>query len=218
MKYDKIYAEMLSCVCIARVSEPLAKALELREDQKSICVYPSNIDDLVYVGGDEATKKADVELVYAKSFYGGGSCASTKLMGEGIGILAGPDIAQVRAAADAVRDFEASKVLYAVTCNDDDDIFVMSYCVSSVGSYFSKAFGIPKGASMSWLGAPPTESVYAMDAALKASNAQLVQYFGPPTETNWGGAIMTGTQSDCKTACDAWARAVMQVADQHFLM
>jgi len=215
MKNDKIYAELLSCVTIARVSEPLAHELGLREDQKSICVFTANIDDLIYVGGDEATKKADVELVYAKSMWGGGGNATTLLQGEGIGILAGNDIAQVRAAAEALQELVDSKTLYAVSCNDDDSIYSMAYVVSSVGSYFAKTYDLPLGSSLSWNGAPPTESVFAADCAIKASNARLVCYYGPPTETNWGAALLTGTHADCAAAGAAWERAVMQVAEQH---
>ncbi|MPM17899.1 Ethanolamine utilization protein EutL [bioreactor metagenome] len=215
MKNDKIYAKMLSCYTIARVTDALAKALELREDQKSICIFTANLDDFIYIAGDDTTKKADVELVYVKSMWAGGGNATSLLQGEGIGILAGPDIAQVRAAAEALRDFENSHILYGTSCNEDDSICYLTYCISSVGSYFSKAFNIPLGASLSWNGAPPVESVFATDAALKASNAKLVLFMGPPTETNWGAALLTGTQADCVTANAAWGRAVQQVADQH---
>lgn len=40
---------------------------------------------------DEATKMAEVLWKYAKSFYGGAANANTKLAGEVIGILAGPN-------------------------------------------------------------------------------------------------------------------------------
>ena len=40
----------------------------------------------------------------------------------------------------------------------------------------------------------------------------MVNFFGPPSETNFGGAMLTGTQSACKAACDAFAAAVMEVA------
>ena len=34
-----------------------------------------------------------------------------------------------------------------------------------------------------------------------------------PSETNFGGALLTGTQSACKSACDAFATAVEYVAE-----
>lgn len=65
---------------------------------------------------------------------------------------------------------------------------------------------------MSYLIAPPIESVYAMDAALKAADVKMVSFFGPPSPTNYGGALLTGSQSACKAACDAFADAVIYVA------
>lgn len=35
----------------------------------------------------------------------------------------------------------------------------------------------------------------------------------PPSVTNFGGGLLTGSQSVCKAACEAFAEAV-QVADQ----
>ena len=34
-----------------------------------------------------------------------------------------------------------------------------------------------------------------------------------PSETNFGGGLLTGSQSACKSACDAFAAAVEFVAD-----
>ena len=38
-------------------------------------------------------------------------------------------------------------------------------------------------------------------------------FFGPPSEINFGGGLLTGSQSACKAACDALAEAVKAVAD-----
>ena len=55
--------------------------------------------------------------------------------------------------------------------------------------------------------------MYALDAALKAADVSLCELFEPPTETNFAGALLTGSQSACKAACDAFAQAVIAVAD-----
>lgn len=215
MKNERIFPKMLCAQVITRVPDSLAKELRLREDQKSICVFTATMDDFVYIGGDDATKKADVELVYAKSMFGGISCASTLLQGEGVGILAGPDVSQVLAALDTLQEFERNQTIYGTICNDEGNMAYFTYCISSVGTYFSKLLNIPIGSSLAYLGAPPAESIYAVDAALKASNAELVAFSGPPTETNWGGAMMVGSQSDCVAAASAWERAVREVAEKH---
>lgn len=53
-----------------------------------------------------------------------------------------------------------------------------------------------------------------MDAALKAADVRMCVLYAPPSETNFGGALLTGSQSACKSACDAFAAAVESVADQ----
>ena len=50
------------------------------------------------------------------------------------------------------------------------------------------------------------------NAALKAAEVQLVTYVPPPSETNYSGAFMTGSQAACKAACDAFTDAVLEVA------
>ena len=52
----------------------------------------------------------------------------------------------------------------------------------------------------------------ALDEALKASDVELVAFFEPPSETNFGGGLLTGTQSACNAACGAFAEAVKAVA------
>ena len=47
-----------------------------------------------------------------------------------------------------------------------------------------------------------------MDAALKAADVHMCVLY------NFGGALLTGTQSACKSACDAFAAAVESVADR----
>ena len=58
------------------------------------------------------------------------------------------------------------------------------------------------------------ESMYALDAALKAANVHVAEFWGPPTVTNCGGALLTGTQSACKAAVDAFANAVAFAVDR----
>ena len=51
-------------------------------------------------------------------------------------------------------------------------------------------------------------------AALKAADVRMCVLYAPPSETNFGGALLTGSLSACKSACDAFAAAVESVADQ----
>ena len=53
--------------------------------------------------------------------------------------------------------------------------------------------------------------MYGVDAALKAADVRMCVLYAPPSETNFGGALLTGSQSACKSACEAFAAAVEQV-------
>ena len=84
-----------------------------------------------------------------------------------------------------------------------------AYTISRTGSYLSECGGIPEGTPIAYLIAPPVEAQYGMDAALKAADVRMCAYFEPPSETNFSGGYLTGTQSACKAACDAFADAVV---------
>lgn len=214
MKNDKIYPEILSMVLISQVTESLKKDLQLSDEHTSCAIITATIDDFVFLALDEATKKADVDVTYTGSFYGGNPNSSSKLQGEGIGVFAGKSVSSVEAAIDAIYEFYDSKQVYAVSCNEDDSIAYLTYTVASVGTYFANSMDIPLGSSMAYLVGPPIESVYATDAADKASGARLVKFYTPPTETNCSGAIFTGTQSECAICCEAFGAAVQEVADR----
>ena len=88
----------------------------------------------------------------------------------------------------------------------------LAHTVSSTGSYLSREAGIMPGEPLAYLIAPPLEGLYALDAALKAADVRLCKLYEPPSETNFGGGLLTGTQSACEAACAAFAEAVAEVA------
>jgi len=212
MKGDPIRATILSSKVIANVDPYMAESLGLGPHQKSIGLVTTDLDDTSYTALDEATKKADVEVVYARSFYGGAANANTKLAGEFIGILAGPDPAEVISGINAFIEFLAADACF-YSANEDDTICYYAYTISRSGSYLSKVANIPEGEPIAYLIAPPLEAMYALDAALKAADVRMAAFYGPPSETNFGGGLLTGSQSACKAACDAFKDAVIYVAE-----
>ncbi|KEJ92748.1 ethanolamine utilization microcompartment protein EutL [Synergistes jonesii] len=212
MKRDPVKATVLATRIIPSVDPDLAKQLELTPDQKSLALITADCDDVTYTALDEATKAADVKVVYAKSFYGGAANANTKLAGEIIGILAGPNPAEVKSGLAAAVDM-IENVAHFVSANEDDSIVYYAHCISRTGSYLSAGAGIPEGDALAYLIAPPLEAIYGVDAALKAADVTCAVLYAPPSETNFGGALLTGTQSACKSACEAFAAAVESVAD-----
>lgn len=212
MKNDPIRATVLAVKIIPNVNPELAESLKLEPGQKSLGLISADIDDVSYTALDEATKKADIKVVYARSMYGGSANANTKLAGEFIGIIAGPNPAEVRSGLNAAMDFiENGGCFYSA--NDDNTIPYYAHCISRTGSYLSKVAGVEEGEAIAYLIAPPLEAMYSLDAAMKAADVRLAAFYGPPSETNFGGGLLTGSQSACKAACDAFAAAVQFVAE-----
>ena len=133
------------------------------------------------------------------------------LAGEGIGILAGPNPAEVQSGLRACAEFMASGVGFR-SANEDGSIVYFAHTVSRTGTYLSKTAGVREGEALAYLIAPPLEAVVGLDEALKASDVELAALFEPPSETNFGGGLLTGTQSACNAACAAFAEAVKAVA------
>lgn len=211
MRNDRLGANVLSVKMIANADEDLAKQFDLPKGMKSLGIITSDCDDVTYVALDEATKAAEVEVVYAKSMYGGAGNASTKLAGEVIGILAGPSPAEVSsglAIAIQVIENEAS----FISANDDDSIPYFAHVISRSGRFLSKEAKVTEGEAIAYLIAPPLEAMLGLDAALKAADVKMGVFYGPPSETNFGGALLSGTQSACKAACNAFAQTVQNVA------
>ncbi len=212
MKNDRLKASILSMKLIPNVDEDMAAQFNMPKGYKSVGIFTADSDDVAYTAMDDATKKADIKVVYAKSFYGGAANANTKLAGEVIGIIAGPTPAEVKSGLNAIVDFMESEAGF-ISANDDDSIAYYAHCVSRTGSYLSETAGIAEGEALAYCIAPPLEAMYALDAALKAADVKMAAFFGPPSETNFGGALLTGSQSACKAACEAFADAVKFVAE-----
>ena len=211
MTGDLIRVAVLATHTIANVSETLAEKLGLRPEHRSIGILTTDCDDATYCALDEATKAAAVEVVYGRSLYAGAANASTKLAGEVIGILAGPNPSEVKSGLKAAVAFLDSGVGFR-SANADDSIVYFAHTVSRTGTYLSKTAGVREGEALAYLIAPPLESMVGLDEAMKAADVRLAALFEPPSETNFGGGLLTGTQSACNAACAAFAEAVKAVA------
>jgi ethanolamine utilization protein EutL len=208
---DPIKPTILSARAIPNVHRDFAAKLGLRDDQRSVGILTCDIDDSLYVALDEATKAAEVDVVYAHSFYAGSGHASGPLSGEIIGILAGPDPAEVRAGLTAAID-HAEQEAWFYAADEAGDLAFFAHTISRTGRYLSTEAGVPEGTPLSYLIAPPIEATIGVDAALKAAEVSLAVWFEPPSETNFSGALLTGTQSACRAACQAFQDAVLDVA------
>lgn len=213
---DPIFAHALAVRIIPKVSDEYARALGLEASQTSLGFITADNDDALYVSIDEATKMADVKVVYAHSFYAGAKHSSGLYSGEIIAMLAGPDPTEVKAGLDAtIRYLETRALWYSADAHDGVAFF--PHVVSRIGSYLASISGLPLGAPVAYLVAPPLEGSFALDAALKAAAVRIAVYTAPPSETNFMGAILTGEQSACEAAALAFQESVLDVA-QHPIM
>ena len=202
-----IPVKVLAVRYLSSAAAALAQVLGAPKGYPCLAMVTTDSDDPTYIALDEATKKANVKVCYGQSFYAGAANATTPNAGEVIGILAGPTPDEVRSGMEA-----ALAALDGIGFEDFQGVPCLAHTVSSCGSFLAKEAGVPEGTALAYLIAPPLESMYALDGALKAADVKLCKLYSPPTQTNFGGALLSGTQSACEAACAAFRQGVMEVA------
>lgn len=205
---------LLACRAIPFADSALRRELGCTDEHTSLGLVTADQDDALYAALDHATKFARVDVVYAKSFYAGAAHGSGPLSGEVLGVLAAADPQEIAEGLLAVRAYLAEHAHFyrpRLQHAPHQPAF-FPHVIAETGHYLSNAAGIAAGQPMAYLIAPPVESVVALDAALKAADVRLCRYFGPPTETNFGGGYLTGTLTAVEAAAAAFASAVIEVA------
>ena len=185
----------------------LAKALGAPEGYPCLGLITADSDDPTYIALDAATKAANVKVCYSASFYAGAGNASTPHAGEVLGVLCGPTPGEVRSGMEA-----ALAELERIGFEEHGGVPCLAYTVSSTGNFLAAEAGVPEGSAVAYLIAPPLESMYGLDGALKAADVKLCKLYTPPSPTNFGGALLSGSQDACQAACDAFAAAVAEIA------
>lgn len=202
-----IPVKILALQYIPNAAPALCQELGVPRDKPSLGLITTDSDDATYIALDEATKAADVSVSYARSFYAGAANATTPHAGEVIGILCAATPGAMRSGMAA-----AAAALERIGFDAVGGVPYLAHTVSSCGSFLAKEAGVREGSALAYLIAPPLESVVGLDAALKASDVTLCKLYAPPSETNFGGGLLTGTQSACIAACDAFAAAITKIA------
>lgn len=211
MIHDPIATKILSIKMIPNADPALLKSLGAAPGDMSLGIITTDCDDASYAALDEATKKARVSVIYAKSMYAGSGSASTRLAGEFIGILAASDPEEIRSGLEAAVSYLENDAFFYSAC-DDDSVVYFAHCISRTGSFLSSEAGVDEGIAMAYLIAPPLEATLGLDAALKAAEVELRVFYGPPTETNFAGGLLVGDQAACRAACEAFANTVCDIA------
>jgi ethanolamine utilization protein EutL len=204
----------LSVRTIPDAADELARALGLPAGRRALGVVTATSDDALFASLDQGTKASPADVVYAKSFYAGAAHPSGPLSGECIGIYAARDPAEIDAALDACLAYlESEAWFYAVAIAADPTrpVAFFPHVIASVGRYLAPLADVAVGSALAYLIAPPLESVVALDAACKAGQVHLAKWFGPPSETNFGGGYLTGELPACQAAARAFAAAIVDV-------
>ena len=211
MRGSPIRTNVLSARILPNADPALLRQLQVPPGHTSLGLFTTDCDDVSYAALDEATKRARVQVAYARSMYAGAANASTALAGEFIGILSAETEADVRSGLEAaIRYAQTDACFYSA--NDQDTVVYFAHCISRTGSYLSREAGVAEGPAMADLIAPPLEAVVGLDAAVKAADVSIGRFYGPPSETNFAGGLLTGSQSACQAACEAFAAAVCGIA------
>lgn len=203
---------VLAVRTIPNVDPTLAGSLGLDASHVAIGFLTVDQDDPTYVAIDEATKKAAVDVVFARSFYGGARYASGPTSGETLAILASDRIGEVIAGLDAAITHLESHVSYRTTGGEGGGVY-FAHLIAQSGTYLSGRLGIARGEAIGYLKATPLEATFGLDQALKEADVRLAEWLEPPTPTNMGGAMVSGSETDCLAACEAFERAVRSVHD-----
>jgi len=144
------------------------------------------------------------------SFYAGAAHASGPLSGEILGVIAGPNPDDVAEGLWALREALATSICFYALAGTTAPAF-FPHVIAETGRYLAPLAGVAPGAPLAYLIAPPLESVVGVDAALKAADVKLCKWLGPPSETNFGGAYLTGSLHDVEAAAQAFTDAIAAV-------
>ena len=214
LELQPVKPRALSVRRIDDAAPALAAALGLPPRQRALGIVTATSDDALFASLDQGTKASAAEVVYAKSFYAGSSYPSGPLSGECIGIYAAHDPAEIDAALDACLAYlEDEAWFYAVETAEAPGrpVIFFPHVIASVGRYLAPLADAPVGSALAYLIAPPLESIIGLDAACKAARTTLGKWFGPPSETNFGGGYLVGDQAACEAAAGAFADAIVDV-------
>lgn len=208
---EPIKPEVLAVRLIPNVDPQLASELKLESHHRAIGLITCSIDDSLYAALDEGTKAAEVDVVYARSFYAGAAHASGPLSGEIIGIFAAQDEEAVSSALQSCLRYLKEKAWF-YAADDRGELAFFPHVIPRTGRYLSKQAGVDPGTPMAYLIAPPIESVLALDAALKAAEVQMKVFYEPPSETNFSGGLLVGELHEVEAAAKAFEDTVLELA------
>lgn len=213
MEIRKMKTRMISQKLIANVTPEMARIYEIPEEHQSVAFFSTDNDDVAYLAADDASKKANIKVVHAETFYSGLRGSWSKYGGSVFVMISGPKVSDVKSGLAYIRDFIENR---SELCNFDGDEGTAFYaqCIPKSGKFFKEFCDIEEGSAYAYLVGGPIETNYALDKALKAGNTKIARYWYPPSHANSSGAVLTGTESACRAATQAFIEA-LRFATEH---
>ena len=176
-------------------------------DHQSVGLMACDVEDVMYFALDDASKKANIQVVHVETVYGGVERAWSRYGGEITAIISGPKVADVRSGLMYMRDYIERRCGVYIIDGDESMSYYVDY-MPKIGRWNQARLGLPADSSLAYLVAPPIEATYGLDKALKASDTRIAEFFHTPSRVNTGGALLSGTEAACKAAVEAFAAAV----------
>lgn len=210
MILEPIKPRVLAVRMIPNVDPQLAASLKLEPHHHSIGMITCTIDDALYAALDEGTKAAEVDVVYARSFYAGSAHASGPFSGEIIGVFAAADPEIISSGVQATISYLEKKAWF-YSANQDNSLGFFPHVIPRVGRYLARQAGVEPGTPMAYLIAPPIEAMLGLDAALKVAEVEMKLFYAPPSETNFAGALLVGEQPAVEAAALAFQETVLEL-------
>lgn len=209
---DQVHGKLVANRLLTDVEDIMLEAYNLPEGYVDIGLFETEFEGIGYVAADDATKKANVEVVSIHSTHGGSGLGKSN-DGHVFGIISGPMVSDVERGLRYVRNYiENEAGVYSIS--EDDSVLIYAEYVSRIGKYFAKALDLKEGSSIAYLVAPSMYGVIGVDEALTLANVEVVKYWGDPTASNLCGAIVTGTQSQCQMAVEGFKNAIFDCAEE----
>ena len=192
MKIVKMETHMLSQKVIANVTPEFARVYNIPEGHTSVGFFSADNDDIGYLAVDDASKKANIKLIHAETYYGGTTCSWSKYGGSVFVLFSGPKVEDVKSGLRYVRDFIEN---HSELCNFDGDEGTAFYAqtIPRPGKYFQEWCELKPGESYAYLVGGPIETNYALDKALKAGNTRgKILVSAVTCEFQWSGSCGNG--------------------------
>lgn len=203
----KVQSHVTMQKIIPHITQAYRELWGISENHNSAGIIACDNEDVMWLALDDATKKAKIDIVHAETVYGGMAYSWSLYGGEITAILSGETVADVQNGVHYIKDYIEKKSAFYVL-DEEETLGYYADWIPRAGKYYQKKLGIPEGTSFAYLVSTPVESTYALDKALKASDTKVAELFLPPTRVNTGGAVLTGTESACRAAVQAFAAAV----------